>query len=293
MPEPSAKYMAGHVPRRGRRAADRPGSPFEMEESDIRGVRTRVWKNAPPTLRDAFCSAAPHGERDLPGLRGRAGELRRLRARRACLAAALQRRGRRQGRPRRHRHAQPAGMAGRLLRRLLAGAHRDAAQCLVDRARSWNTAWPIPAPRSPSSTPSGSSGLAEHLHDCPALERVFVSREAETSRIRKVDQARRRRSARSTAGRSLPDRPLPDVPTRSRGRRHHLLHLRHDREARRARSARTAIPLPRCSARPFGRRATFLRRGEPRAGARSERAAEVDRCWSVPFFPRHRAATRR
>jgi long-chain acyl-CoA synthetase len=29
-----------------------PGSPFEWEEIDIRGVKTRVWKNAPRTLRD-------------------------------------------------------------------------------------------------------------------------------------------------------------------------------------------------------------------------------------------------
>ena len=31
-----------------------PGTPFEMEERSIRGVPTRVWKNAPPTLRDLF-----------------------------------------------------------------------------------------------------------------------------------------------------------------------------------------------------------------------------------------------
>src|SRR5206468_11096054 len=33
---------------------NRPGSPLEWEEIDIRGVKTRVWKNAPPTLRDIF-----------------------------------------------------------------------------------------------------------------------------------------------------------------------------------------------------------------------------------------------
>jgi len=31
-----------------------PGMPFEMEEKVIRGVPMRVWKNAPPTLRDVF-----------------------------------------------------------------------------------------------------------------------------------------------------------------------------------------------------------------------------------------------
>src|ERR1700721_695070 len=41
----------------------RPGSPFEIEERDIRGVRTRVWKHAPPTMRDLFQMARAHGER--------------------------------------------------------------------------------------------------------------------------------------------------------------------------------------------------------------------------------------
>jgi long-chain acyl-CoA synthetase len=34
-----------------------PGARFEIEEVVIRGARTRVWKNAPPTLRDAFLNA--------------------------------------------------------------------------------------------------------------------------------------------------------------------------------------------------------------------------------------------
>ena len=36
----------------------RPGSPFEIEERDIRGVRTRVWKNAPPTHARSFSVGA-------------------------------------------------------------------------------------------------------------------------------------------------------------------------------------------------------------------------------------------
>ena len=40
-----------------------PGSPFEMEEVSIRGVTTRVWKNAPPTLRDVLLAGRAHGER--------------------------------------------------------------------------------------------------------------------------------------------------------------------------------------------------------------------------------------
>src|SRR5262249_61614897 len=52
-----------------------PGSRFEMEELRIRGVMTRVWKHAPPTLRDVFLSGAAHGGREVPGLRGGAGDL--------------------------------------------------------------------------------------------------------------------------------------------------------------------------------------------------------------------------
>lgn len=40
-----------------------PGSPFEMAEADVRGVRMRVWKNAPPTLRDVFVTGRTFGER--------------------------------------------------------------------------------------------------------------------------------------------------------------------------------------------------------------------------------------
>jgi long-chain acyl-CoA synthetase len=40
-----------------------PGQPFEMEESEVGGVRMRVWKNAPPTLREIFEAGRAHGPR--------------------------------------------------------------------------------------------------------------------------------------------------------------------------------------------------------------------------------------
>lgn len=40
-----------------------PGARFEMEEKHIRGVPTRVWKNAPPTLTHLLAHARTHGER--------------------------------------------------------------------------------------------------------------------------------------------------------------------------------------------------------------------------------------
>src|SRR3984893_7825463 len=41
----------------------RPGSPFEMEEALIRSVKTRVWKHAPPTLREVFLQGRTHGDK--------------------------------------------------------------------------------------------------------------------------------------------------------------------------------------------------------------------------------------
>jgi steroid-24-oyl-CoA synthetase len=43
-----------------------PGAPFEMEESRIRGLPTRVWKNAPTSLRAVLEASRAHG--DLPFL---------------------------------------------------------------------------------------------------------------------------------------------------------------------------------------------------------------------------------
>jgi long-chain acyl-CoA synthetase len=40
-----------------------PGSPFEMDEAVIRGIRTRVWKNAPPTLRELLAIGRAHGDK--------------------------------------------------------------------------------------------------------------------------------------------------------------------------------------------------------------------------------------
>ena len=40
-----------------------PGLPTEMDEAVIRGVRTKVWKNLPPSLRSVVEAARAHGEK--------------------------------------------------------------------------------------------------------------------------------------------------------------------------------------------------------------------------------------
>ena len=46
-----------------RAALTAPGMPFEMETVAIRGIPTRVWKNAPPSLAWLATAARAHGER--------------------------------------------------------------------------------------------------------------------------------------------------------------------------------------------------------------------------------------
>lgn len=41
-----------------------PGSPLEIEEVEIRGVRLKTWKNAPKTLRDVFAMTEAHKAHD-------------------------------------------------------------------------------------------------------------------------------------------------------------------------------------------------------------------------------------
>jgi len=41
----------------------RPGSPLETEELEIRGVMTKVWKNAPPSLRAVVEASRAHGDK--------------------------------------------------------------------------------------------------------------------------------------------------------------------------------------------------------------------------------------
>src|ERR1700722_6776277 len=59
MPENSTMSLADAT-----RALTAPGQTFEMEELDIRGVPTRVWKNAPGDLRAVIELSRGHGDSD-------------------------------------------------------------------------------------------------------------------------------------------------------------------------------------------------------------------------------------
>src|SRR6202035_3998583 len=75
----------------------RPGSPFEIEERDIRGVRTRVWKNAPPTMRELFLLARAHGNKTFVVYRDERVSYEEFARAALAIAEAVQRAGVREG----------------------------------------------------------------------------------------------------------------------------------------------------------------------------------------------------
>lgn len=49
---------------RARAELTRPGSCFEIEDVEIRGVRTRIWKHAPKNLREVFVRTLDFADRE-------------------------------------------------------------------------------------------------------------------------------------------------------------------------------------------------------------------------------------
>ena len=188
----------------------RPGSPFEMEERVIRGVRMRVWKNAPPTMREVFLSARAHGSKTFVVYRDERASYEDFARAALAIAEALQQAGVKKGDrvaiAMRNLPEWPAAFFGCLLvggvatllnawwtgPELQFGLNDSGAKvAIVDRERL--------------------ERLSEHLHNCPALERIFVSRESEEVAHPKVANLESV-IGEVNAWRLLPDRPLPNVP---------------------------------------------------------------------------------
>ena len=238
----------------------RPGSPFEMEERDIRGVRTRVWKNAPPTMREVFLLGRSHGSKTFVVYRDERASYEDFARAALVIAEALQQAGVKKGDrvaiAMRNLPEWPAAFFGCLLvggvatllnawwtgPELQYGLNDSGAKvAIVDRDRL--------------------ERLFEHLHNCPALERIFVSRESEEvahPKVTKLESV----TGEVNSWHLLPDRPLPNVPLDPEDDATILYTSGTTGKPKGAlgthRNATTSV-----LGRSFGLARAFLRRGEP------------------------------
>jgi long-chain acyl-CoA synthetase len=187
-----------------------PGSAFEIEERDIRGVRTRVWKNAPPTLREVFLLGRSHGARTFVVYRDERTSYEDFARAALAIADALLGagvgKGDRVAIAMRNVPEWPAAFFGCLL---------------VGGVATLLNAWWTGPELEYALVDSGAKvaivdrerleRMSEHLHNCPALERVFVSRESEHVAHPKVVKLESI-IGEVNSWHLLPDRPLPDVP---------------------------------------------------------------------------------
>jgi len=256
------------------------GSPFEMEERNIRSARTRVWKNAPPTLRDLFQSSRQFGARTFVVYRDERVSYEDFARAALAIAEALQAAGLKKGDRvaigMRNLPEWPAAFFGCLLAGGVAtllnawwtgpeleyGLNDSGARiAIVDRERL--------------------ERIAEHLHNCAALERIFVSRENEDVAHPKVTKLESI-LGEVTSWQLLADRPLPAVA------------LDPDDDATIIYTSGTtgkpkgAVGSHRntCTSvliRPYSLARSFLRRGEP-IPAHDPKAPPKSALLAVPLF---------
>ncbi len=257
-----------------------PGSPFEMQEIEFAGRALRAWKNAPPTLRDAFLLGRKHGEATFLVYNDERASFEAFARAAIAIAHALREAGVRKGDrvaiAMRNLPEWPAAFFGAIL----SGA-------IATQLNAW---WTGPELEY-GLTDSGAKvaivdrerleRLFEHLPNCPDLERVFVSREAEEVAhplVRRLEDV----IGEVNDWGKLPDRPPPEVT------------LAPDDDATIFYTSGTtgkpkgALGTHRNScttvlARPFAVACAYLRRGEPLPAPNPD-APRKAALLSVPFF---------
>ena len=247
-PEDALPYPAMPLAEAHRRLTA-PGSPFELTQAEIGGETMRVWKNAPPTLREVFLMGRAHGEKTFLVCENERAIVRGLRPRKPRIRPRASESRNRQGRPGRYRHAQSPGMAGLLLRRNSCRRRRRTAQRLGHGA--------------------GTGICAQRFRRARRFVRRRAFRAVETAFRRLPGAAKRNRQPGAGAARPRPrgsfgdaDRPVRGLGEpaglRAAGRRprrrtttRRCSTLPAPPASRRARSARIATSVRPCSRDPM------------------------------------------
>jgi long-chain acyl-CoA synthetase len=187
-----------------------PGSRFETEDLVIRGVPTRVWKNAPPTLRAMVTNGRAFPDREFIVHEDERVTFEAFHRAVAALAERLA--------------ADGVGKGDRvalIMRNLpewpVAFFAAVSLGAIVTPLNAWWTGQELhygltdSGSRIAITDPERLERIAEHLKDCPDLEAVYVCREDDPyddPRVRRLESV----IGAPGSWADLPDRPLPTTP---------------------------------------------------------------------------------
>ncbi len=272
MPYPAMSLSAVHA------LLTAPGSMLEVVEADVRGQRLRIWKNAPPTIREIFLAGRAHGAKDFLVYEDERATFEDLARASIAFAHELQKQGVAKGDrvavAMRNLPEWPVAFFGAIL----AGA-------VVVPLNAWSTGPELQYMLEDSGAvvavvdPERLDRIAPHLAACPDLRRVYVSRmETPTAGAHRFEDV----VGTTAAWAALPALDLPAVA------------LEPDDDATIFYTSGTtgkpkgALGTHRnaCStlfARAYGKYAAALRRGETPA-APDPSAPQESTLLSVPFF---------
>jgi long-chain acyl-CoA synthetase len=185
----------------------RPGSPFEMEETIIRGVKTRVWKHAPPTLREVFLQGRTHGDKIFLVYENDRASFDAFSKAALAIAEELIKRGVKKG-----------DRVVLAMRNLPEWAAAFFGILLTGAIATPLNAWWTGAELEYGLKDSGAKiafvdaerleRIIEHLPNCPALEKIYVVRSAEETMHPRVVQLETMTGAVND-WHKLPERALP------------------------------------------------------------------------------------
>ncbi|HEX6858615.1 MAG TPA: class I adenylate-forming enzyme family protein, partial [Caulobacteraceae bacterium] len=186
-----------------------PGMPMEIEEIEIRGVKTKVWKNLPPNLRSIVQMGRAFGERIFLVYEDERVSFEAFHRAVAAFAAELESKGVKKG-----------DRVALIMRNLPEWPVAFYAALSLGAIVTPLNAWWTGPELEYGLTDSGSKiaimdaeraeRLREHLPNCPDLRHVYVSRETEEvthPHVTTLESV----IGDPTTWKDLPDRPLPTV----------------------------------------------------------------------------------
>src|SRR5436190_2406784 len=187
-----------------------PGTKFEMAEEVIRGVRTKVWKNAPPTYREVFLASQTFPDREFIVYENDRATYPDFGKATRALAQEFLAQGVKKG-----------GRIALIMRNLPEFPLIFYAALLVGAVITPLNAWWTGPELEYGLIDSGCKiavmdserleRLAEHLDKCPDLQKIYVSRHAEEVAhpfVQKLEAI----LGGVNDWKKLPSHPMPDVP---------------------------------------------------------------------------------